>query len=217
MHERKPEHRLLCFWQEKTAAIQEGANEPVRVKDMNRLLKAAFLLLAGFTLSAVTSNASASDIVLCVDGIQGGSAIKSPPDCIDVTSWSWSMERATIQSGSTRQRGTVNVADLVVVKEADISSADLLAGMLRGQNFKSAELIVFACPTGCADKPVPIVTITLANVVLTRLDMGGTAGTRPTENVSLAFESVEYCYQEVTEDGTAGSELCTEYSIQEGA
>jgi type VI protein secretion system component Hcp len=181
---------------------------------MNHLVKAVFLMLAGAALNAMPASASASDIVLCVDGIQGESAIEDPRDCIDVTSWSWGMERPTILSGSTRQRGSVDVGDLVVVKEADRASAALLQGMLQGQNFKTASLIVFSCPAGCKANPVPLVTITLDNVILTRLDMGGMTGTRPTENLSLGFESVEYCYQEIAPDGSAGNEFCTQYSIQ---
>lgn len=181
---------------------------------MNDLVKA--LCIAAMAALAAPTAAQAQDILLCIDGVQGGSAVEDPKDCIDVRSWSWGMERPVAAAGSGRTRASVDVGDLVVVKEAERASPALLLGTLRGENFSAARLIVSACAGSCDTGRVPLVTLSMTDVVFTRLEMGGTEGTAPTESLSLNFEALEYCYQEIERDGSAGGEFCSQYSIAEG-
>lgn len=185
---------------------------------MTSVHRTLFLFVIGLTAGGIPLSSHAEDILLCIDEVPGESQVTAPANCIDIQSWNWSAAIASSgQVGSGRTRSRAEVAPLVIFKETDRSTPDLMLAVLQSKVFAAMKLIVRTCPAGCDKEAVPLVTITLENVFVVSFDLGSTAGTRPTDSFGFEFEQFEYCYQPFDTNGQPLREICKSFDLEAGA
>lgn len=169
---------------------------------MNKRIRNLFCLLMGL-LGFKSLAAQAQDIFLCAaDPLLGESQDPVHTDCMDVLAWSWGMSN----SGTAGSPGNVNVQDLSVTKYVDKSSPDLMLGVVKGTVFPKVELFMRdTCPDACT---ADFYELHMDNVLVTSVSTGASSGAgRMTENISLNFSKIEWCYTPVL-DGKPGLKEC---------
>lgn len=164
---------------------------------MTRPIKSLWLLLLG-VLGLYGGAASAATVgVLCSSELQGESEYPSAPGCVDVLAWSWGLSAVPAPVGGGGS-GAANPSfqDISLTKNIDTSSEDLfrfvatqvaIKGIVKYQEY-------FDCGSACSPGE-PYLTIHMKGVKVSSQSMGGSGGAgRGTENVSLSFEQISYCY-----------------------
>ena len=166
-----------------------------------------FIGLLGFKANA----ALATDIFVCDpdNALQGEATDDRHKGCIDVLSWSWgSVLELGGQVGGARD-GTSEVADFSFTKYVDKSSPILMESSTSGKTFPKVEIHNYK---SCCDPEY--VKITLEDVLVSSYQTGGSAGEPlPTENVSLNFTKIEYCYTYIDEFGKPGIPDCYGWDV----
>ena len=168
-----------------------------------------FIGLLGFKASAAMA---ASDIFLCDPGgvIQGEATDDRHKGCIDVLAWSWGVSLPVDPTG-VGGTGAPNIQDLSFTKFIDKSSPILMQGSTAGTTFPKVELHSYG--TCCETE---YLKITMEEVFVTSFQTGGTGGEdRPTENVSLNFAKIEYCYTFIDALGKPGVTDCYGWDAQQ--
>lgn len=145
----------------------------------------------------------AVDMFLKIEGppIKGESKDHKHKEEIDVLAWSWGLSNSgNAQMGGGAGAGKVNVQDLSVTKYIDKATTDLILSTCDGSHHKTATLTV----RKAGAKPVEYLKITMTEVLISSLSMGGSGGEdRLTENVSLNFAKVKVEYTAQKDDGSA--------------
>lgn len=172
------------------------------------------LSLFGFHAGAAVA---ATDGVLCGTDIHGESSLAAAPGCADVLAWSWGASVPVASGGGVVGTGQPIFQDISITKYTDTSSDDLLkalatqtplAGIVEVREYGAS------CGNGC---PIPLyMTVHMKDAYVTSISMGGSGGEdRFTENVSLHFGEVSYCYYPTTKGGQ-GAPQCFAYSTVKG-
>lgn len=153
---------------------------------------ALYFMLGLFGLNTPSAMACV-EMYLCVEGVGGESTSKQHTGCIDVLAWSWGMSNSgTLHLPDSTGGGKVAVQDISVTKWIDKSTPDLLLSVANGKSLPKAELFNYRCGV---DGPTPYFHVTMEPVLITSLSTGGSGGEdRLTENVTLNFAKVQWCY-----------------------
>ena len=182
---------------------------------MYKVIRNSIYLLLGLIGFKATPALAAQDMFLCIEGAPGESLDKRYMDCIDVLAWSWGMSQSgTTHTGGGTGEGKVAVQDLSVTKWVDKSTPILMSHTASGKVFPKVELYVHnAC--GNCDTSVPYFRLALENILVSSVSTGGSGGEdRLTENISLNFSKVDWCYAEQKPDGSYETEVCQGWDIQ---
>ncbi len=147
--------------------------------------------------------------------LAGESQADEHEDEIDVLAWSWGMSQSgTMHIATGGGAGKANVQDISITKWLDASSPNLALYCLSGVQFETATL---TCrKVGGDGEKIPYLKIVMEKVILTSVSTGGSGGEdRFTENCSLNFADVTIVYTGQNDDGTAGDEIETGWSIRQ--
>ncbi len=137
----------------------------------------SFFILSGFK--------SFAQIYISFDGIKGESAFKAFPLSTEINSLSWGAKSATtLSGGGGASVGKVQVNELIFTKPRGSISQVLQMNVFIGKNIPKAEIRFYR--SGSAN-PVPYLTITLENVLITNWSISGEARDIPMESFSLVF------------------------------
>ena len=156
------------------------------------------------------------DAFLKLEGIKGESADAKHKGEIDVMSFSWGMSQTGVQaSGGGGGAGKVKVHDIVITKKTDASSPLLMLNCANGAHIKEANFVV----RKAGGEQLEYLKIKLTDVLVSSYKPHAssinttaddwealtTAGHDeiPTEQISLNFAKVEFCYQPQGADGKA--------------
>ena len=136
---------------------------------------------------------------LKIGDIKGESTDKVHKDEIDVLAWSWGLSNSgTTNSGGGGGAGKANVQDISLVKYIDLSTTDLMKGVLEGKHFPDATITV----RKPGAKPIDVVKYVLKDILVTSVSNGGSGGEdRLTESVTLNFAKIESHYTKIKPDG----------------
>ena len=149
--------------------------------------------------------------------IKGEATDKDHTEWINILSISQAITRpmATGATGSTRERQSPQLGDIVVVKELDKSTPKLQEAVITGEHFPTVTLDL---TSSSADSPQPYLTFELKDVFVSnyRLSGGTSGGDRPTETFSLNFGEIRVIYSEQTADGRAGGKIEYGWKDEEG-
>lgn len=112
---------------------------------------------------------------------------------IDIHSLSWGMAQpGSMHTGNSRGTGKIRIRDLSLTKSFDGSSPRLMMACSSGAHYSHAVLTV---RNAGGDAPVPYVTITLQDVMVTSYSTHATEGDELMhEQFSLTFGKVEVSY-----------------------
>lgn len=166
------------------------------LKPMISILAVALLMAGSFSVSTH----AAADMFLKIEGIQGESKDKVHADEIDVFAWSWGTTNSgSLHAGGTGTLGKPRFADLSLTKYVDRSTPNLVQKLATGEHYPEASLVVRS--TG-AD-PVEYIKITLKDVLVSSLSIGGTGGEdRLKEDITLNFAQIKLTYTPFTTGNT---------------
>jgi len=158
----------------------------------------------------------AVNIHLKIDGIEGMSEVKGFEKQIQVEAWSWGMSMATNFGASTGgSAGKVNLQDLNFTHMIDKSSPKLMEACCTGKHIKDA-VIVFNKAGG--DAMVPFLKITMNDVLISSVQVGGSSNDTPMANVTIAFAEYKLEYQEQDNKGAKkGGPVISGFNVQKNA
>jgi type VI secretion system secreted protein Hcp len=154
----------------------------------------------------------AIDAFLKIEGVTGESVVKGMEGQIDILAWSWGASQSgTMHSATGGGAGKANVQDLTFTHHVDKASPTLLQFCCSGKHFTKATLTM----RKAGDNPLNYVVITLENVLISGVSMGGAHGDdRLNETVTLNFSKFSYTYQPQDSTGAkSGGPMTTTYDI----
>ena len=160
-------------------------------------------------------SASAVDMFIKIEDIEGESTDKDHNSWIDVLSFNYGHSRIVSDPG-TGATGDANFQDLVVVKDVDKSSPKIAEAVVSG---KSIPLVEFELVRTFSDGGrATYFVYELTNVRVTSYSIGGSGETEdvPVESFSLNFEEFRYVYTEFDESGTSKGEVEATWKVEEG-
>lgn len=164
-----------------------------------------FLGLMGFKAAPAVA---AQDIFMCIEGLEGETADPRHPGCMDVLAWSWGASN----SGAAGGTGKVNFQDINVTKYVDKASPDIMLHTANGKVFPKVEIHLYKPCVECKASE-PYYKVTMEDILVSSVSTGGSGGEdRITENVSLNYSKVEWCYTE-ERDGVFGDPICRNWDI----
>lgn len=155
----------------------------------------------------------AQDMFIKIDGIEGESLDSSHTNEIEVLSWHWDvLQHSNMHSGSGGGSGKATVNDFCFSHYTDKASPNLLSYCLTGKHIKSVVFVV----RKAGGNPLEYLTITFTDVIVTRVDMAGSADDeiRPRENISLAFTKVTQDYVTQNSEGSKSGVISASYDIK---
>lgn len=119
-------------------------------------------------------------------------------------------------SGSTRQRSSATLGDIVCTKELDKSTPKLMEAICKGTNF--AEVAIDLCTSSDGSSRIPYMKWVLVNARVTSYDVAGsTDGAMvPTESFALNYEEVKWTYNELDKQNNSKGNVETSWKVEEG-
>ena len=167
-----------------------------------------FLGLIGFK---ATPAMAALDMFMCIEGLEGETKDPRHPGCMDVLAWSWGASNSGLSGGGGA--GKVNFQDFSVTKYLDKASPDIMLHTANGKVFPKVEIYVHKPCVECKVSE-PIYKVTMVETLVSSVSTGGSGGEdRLTENVSLNYSKVEWCYSEELDDGSMEQPICRGWDI----
>lgn len=154
-------------------------------------------LLIPFSIQA------AQDVFLKLADIQGESQDRNHQGEIDVLSWSWGLKKSETLSGQRRglMLSPTCVKDITIVKLFDLASPPLIVAGVTGQVFERADLTV----RQSGESRFEYLQLEIFEVsVSTYTTETSRSDDRPTETLTLNFESISGTYTPQRADGSAG-------------
>ena len=154
----------------------------------------------------------AIDTFLKMGDLKGDSMVKGFEDQIQLLAWSWGLSQSgTTHIGSGGGAGKVNVNDLSFTHYVDSSTPKLMEACCKGKHYPEATITM----RKAGGDPLPFLTITLKDIIVTSVSEGGSAGEEMlTENVTLNFAAFEVSYQAQDNKGAKkGGAVTIKYDI----
>lgn len=153
-----------------------------------------------------------------IDGVDGESTDAGHEKWINLLSVSQGLSRPMKAgaSGSTRQRASTDVGDVVVVKEMDSSTTKLIQALCDGKNYK--EILIDLCTSTGKEGRVPYYQWKLEKCFITSYDVSGgaTDGSVPTESLSINFERIHWTYDKMDKDGNSTGKIPASWDVEKG-
>jgi len=171
-------------------------------------------LLAAGLFAASNSQAGA---YMKLGDIKGEATAPGFEEWSDMLSVDWGIHRPVISgAGSTRQRSSATLSDVVCVKELDKASPKIMEAIATGVVFPTVS--IHLTRNNAAGGTVTYVEYEMKNVMVTKwTTSGGASGDpRPTEQVSLNFEEIKMIYTEYAPDGTSKGKVEATWKVEEG-
>ena len=156
----------------------------------------------------------ASDMFLDLgDTIKGESKDAEYEGKIDILSWNWGMSQSgTFHEGGGGGAGKVSIQDIVITKNVDSASANLMLYCAKGNHFEEGKLV---CRKAGGEQ-LEYLVITMKKIMVTNISTGGDpAADQLTETVTLNFAEVAVEYTEQMEDGTGGAAVTFGWNIEQ--
>jgi len=164
-------------------------------------------------LEDLPPSASAVDMFIKIEDIDGESTDKDHNSWIDVLSFNYGHSRIVSDPG-TGSTGGANFQDIVFVKDVDKSSPKIAEAVVSGKNIP---LVEFELVTTFSDgSRATYYQYELKNVLITSWSTSGDADDRPTESFSLNFEEFKVTYTEFDESGTSKGKVEATWKVEEG-
>ncbi|CAH0300547.1 type VI secretion system tube protein Hcp [Roseomonas sp. CECT 9278] len=145
-------------------------------------------------------------IYMNYDGIPGELTAAGHEKWIELHSFSWGEGRGLIggQGASTRESGTVSIADVTVTKSMDKSSPKLFIAGATGTLDKTVKIDFVRTAKG---EEQVYAQYTLTGTGVAGYSISGGGSDRPTESLSLNFDKIEFKYFAISDDLVGDPEI----------
>lgn len=152
----------------------------------------------------------AGDAFLRLSEVEGESEDKGHEDEIDILSWSFGVVGAQ-DRGPGRSAGPPAFDDLHLAKHVDRATPLLLQSCASGKHHETA---VLTLRHSGGETPFEYLVVTLEDVLVTSLHVGGTTLDGNVEQVSLEYGKIEVEYTPQEADGSAGAPVARGWDVQ---
>ena len=150
----------------------------------------------------------AGDMFLDIEGVQGESKDEAFKNKIDIDSWSFGCTNAgSMGRGGGGGSGKADFQDLMVTKQIDAASHELLKSVASGKHFPKA---IISCRKAGGEKQHTYLVITMEDVFCSSFQTSG-AGQLPIESFSLNYAKIKYEYKEQTKQGSGSGQKIAGY------
>ncbi len=147
--------------------------------------------------------------------IKGESVDKDHKDWIDLESVSQGLSRPTGGVNTSRNKGSVQVGDVVLTKKMDASTAKLIQACCDGTDFD--EVLIDLCASQGAGARVPFFQWKLSNVRVTSYNLGGSASDSDLyETMSLNYSKIDWTYDKMGKDAKSQGKVDASWKVEEG-
>jgi type VI secretion system secreted protein Hcp len=155
----------------------------------------------------------AFDAFLKLDGVDGESQASGHEGEIEVASFSFgATQTGTAASGGGGGTGKVSFQDLSFVSAVHKGSPTLLKFCATGEHIKSATLTV----RKVAEQAFEFIKLKFEDILVSSYLPAGAAGDeRPSEQVSLNFNKIQFSYISQNADGSAGTPNSMGWDLQQ--
>jgi type VI secretion system secreted protein Hcp len=160
------------------------------------------LFLGALSLTVATQ-ASASDLFLKLNGIDGSSTDAQHAKEIELESYSQSVQSGATFSFGAAAAGKASCGDIVVSKRIDLSSAALIMKVLTGTRVTDGK-VTFRRPGKDMQE---YYTVQLTDIIVTSVEQADAAdaGSIVKEIVKLKARQFRFTYRDQNPDGTLGA------------
>jgi len=142
----------------------------------------------------------AVDMFLMLDGIKGESNDDKHKGEIDIHSFSWGLAQSGSGHSSTGQgTGKVDVSDISIMKNVDLSSPTLQLACANGKHIAKGKLTV----RKAGENPLDYLTFDFEGLFVSSYQISGSSET-PSESISLNFSKVKSEYWTQSAKGAKG-------------
>jgi type VI secretion system secreted protein Hcp len=152
-------------------------------------------------------------IYMKYDGVTGNVTESSHTGWIELSSFSWGLGRAihtAVGSSDDREASAPSVSEVVVTKDCDVASTNLLQEALSGFG-KTVQIDFARTAKGQLDV---YLTLTLTNTMVSgHSHSSNGADGRPQETLSLNFSKFEYKFTQMDTDASPGTSATAGYDL----
>lgn len=158
----------------------------------------------------------AVEIFLKVDGVDGESQATGHTNEIEVFSFSFGASNpSSVAFGTGSGAGKVDLSSITLQKQVDASSCKLFQSSCAGTHFASATLTVREAG---GSSPLEYYVANMTQVFIDSISWGGAAGGgKPSESVSISYESIKITYIPQNADGSKGTKQEASWDIKKNA
>lgn len=147
--------------------------------------------------AASAGSAAAFNAWLNIPGVQGEAIKRGHENWIQVLSYDWGVTAATPAAGAPRSTARPTLHNVRIVKHLDRSSPVLAGAAAGGTVYPQAELVFYGA-AGTSAPPLGRLRLTGVRVAASRVESAPLgASVRPTEEIELAFRTIEWSYNEI--------------------
>jgi type VI secretion system secreted protein Hcp len=152
------------------------------------------------------------DYFLKLKGVDGEATDDKHKNELDIESWTWGETNAgTHSTGGGGGAGKVSMQDIHFVVKMSKASPKLFLACATGQHIEQA---VLTCRKAGADQQ-EYLHVTISDCLVSSFQTGGsTADVVPTDQFSLNFAKIEFCYKEQLANGSLGAAIRTGYDLK---
>lgn len=145
-------------------------------------------------------------IYMNYDGIEGEITAAGHEKWIELTNFSWGEARGLTggAGGSTRESGTVSIADVSITKMADCASPKLFVAGATGTVDKVVKIDFVRTAKG---EEQVYMQYTLTGTGVSSYSIAGGGEDRPIETMTLNFDKIEFKYNAIGDDLTGNPEI----------
>jgi len=177
----------------------------------NRAMKKYITLLSACLLWTTLPAHAAFDAFLKIEGVPGEATATGHKDEIDIESFSMGVARTVVTGGGGTQTGRPQFTDISFSHQLDKASPLLMLRCAQGTVIPTA---VLTCRTVGAASSLVFYKITLTDVIVTSVSVGGASGgDRPTETFSLNYARIEWEYLPQLPTGGSGTPVRASWNI----
>lgn len=160
----------------------------------------------------------ASNMYISLTDAKGEVIVADQKDSIEVISWSHAFSQPTSPTRVSAGSGTVERAshtDFSFVKYTDASTQSLIKFCWTGKQVAKAIFSAYRADGNEDNSKLKYLEVTMEEVVISNVSVGGGAGDISTENVSLNYGVITYKYvQQKKSDGTAEGNFSVTHDLK---
>lgn len=150
------------------------------------------------------------DSHLKINGIEGEATHKDHKNEIELQSWTWAVSNASSIAGGGSGKGKAVPGDFIITKKLDKASPNLSKFCVLGKHIPD---VVLSCAKS-GDGQKEFFKITFKEVLITSVQLSGSAGSEMMESVCLSYADVEEVYKPQDEKGGMGGDIKFGWNIK---
>ncbi|MCH4092634.1 Hcp family type VI secretion system effector [Acetobacter sp.] len=151
-------------------------------------------------------------IYLQMDGVTGAVTEASHKGWVELTGFQWGVGRglsSRVGSAADRESTAPSVGEVIVTKNNDASTGDLMSEALSGHGEKTVKIDFVRTNK---DQQIVYLSLELDHVIISSYSHSS-SGERPVETLALNFNKVQVTTSQMDSDGSAGGNKITTYDL----